>query len=148
MATLPSHEDVRHRGRVDPSDLALLKEPKKAEALLPADAPHALLSIRLSVLTEGTTSPARQKLGLLLLAREKGYRVVGVASDLNVSATKVPPWKRKELGEWLNNRSPEFGALLFWKVDRFIRRMSDLSTMIEWYKRYGKPGLEERLDRP
>jgi len=73
----------------------------------------------------------RQELDLRLLARDKGYRVVGVASDLNVSATKVPPWKRKELGEWLNKRSPEFDALLFWKLDRFIRRMSDLSTMIE-----------------
>lgn len=120
------------------ADLALLKELKKAEALLPADAPRALLSIRLSVLTEDTTSPVRQELDLRLLARDKGYRVVGVASDLNVSATKVPPWKRKELGEWLNNRSPEFDALLFWKLDRFIRRMSDLSTMIEWCQRYGK----------
>ncbi|MGW1149603.1 recombinase family protein, partial [Streptomyces sp. NPDC002454] len=80
------------------SDLALLEDLKKAEALLPADAPRALLSIRLSVLTEDTTSPVRQELDLRLLAREKGCRVVGVASDLNVSATKVPPWKRKELG--------------------------------------------------
>lgn len=55
-----------------------------------------------------------------------------------MSATKVPPWKRKELGEWLNNRAPEFDALLFWKLDRFIRRMTDLSTMIEWCERYGK----------
>lgn len=120
------------------SDLALLEDLKKAEALLAADAPRALLSIRLSVLTVDTTSPVRQELDLRLLAREKGCRVVGIASDLNVSATKVPPWKRKELGEWLNNRAPEFDVLLFWKLDRFIRRMSDLSTMIEWCERYGK----------
>ncbi|GHE42050.1 recombinase family protein [Streptomyces vinaceus] len=120
------------------SDLALLEDLKRAEALLPEDAPRALLSVRLSVLTEDTTSPVRQELDLRLLAREKGYRVVGVASDLNVSATKVPPWKRKELGEWLNNQAPEFDALLFWKLDRFIRRMTDLSTMIEWCERYGK----------
>jgi hypothetical protein len=43
------------------SDLALLEELKRAEALLPADAPRALLSIRLSVLTEDTTSPVRQE---------------------------------------------------------------------------------------
>ncbi|MGA5164995.1 MULTISPECIES: recombinase family protein [Streptomyces] len=120
------------------SDLALLKDLKRAEALLPEDAPRALLSVRLSVLTEDTTSPVRQELDLRLLAKEKGYRVVGVASDLNVSATKVPPWKRKELGEWLNNRAPEFDALLFWKLDRFIRRTTDLSMMIEWCERYGK----------
>ncbi|MEV7994406.1 recombinase family protein [Streptomyces sp. NPDC086077] len=120
------------------SDLALLEDLKRAEALLPEDAPRALLSVRLSVLTDDTTSPVRQELDLRVLARDKGYRVVGVASDLNVSATKVPPWKRRELGEWLNNRAPEFDALLFWKLDRFIRRMSDLSTMIEWCERYGR----------
>ncbi|MBY8343118.1 recombinase family protein [Streptomyces spinosirectus] len=120
------------------ADLALLEELKQAEALLPEDAPRALLSIRLSVLTDESTSPVRQELDLRILARERGCRVVGVASDLNVSATKVPPWKRKELGDWLNNRSPEFDELLFWKLDRFVRRLSDLSTMIEWSLKRGK----------
>ncbi|MFF3398185.1 recombinase family protein [Streptomyces sp. NPDC002659] len=120
------------------ADLALLEELKRAEALLPDDAPRALLSVRLSVLTEDTTSPVRQELDLRILARERGYCVVGVASDLNVSATKVPPWKRKELGDWLNNRTPEFDVLLFWKLDRFVRRLSDLSTMIDWSLKYGK----------
>ncbi|MEU5436859.1 recombinase family protein [Streptomyces sp. NPDC020719] len=120
------------------ADLALLDELKRAEALLPDDAPRALLSVRLSVLTEDTTSPVRQELDLRMLARERGYRVVDVASDLNVSATKVPPWKRKKLGDWLNNRAPEFEVLLFWKLDRFVRRLSDLSTMIDWCLKYGK----------
>ncbi|WP_418957038.1 recombinase family protein [Streptomyces tritici] len=119
-------------------DLAVLDELKQAEAHLPEDAPRALLSVRLSVLTKETTSPVRQELDLRLLARERGYRVVGVASDFNVSATKVPPWRRKELGEWLNNRAPEFDVLLFWKLDRLIRRTTDLSAMIEWCDRYGK----------
>jgi DNA invertase Pin-like site-specific DNA recombinase len=121
-----------------PADLAVLKNLKKAEAQLPDDAPRALLSIRLSVLTDETTSPVRQELDLRKLALERGRRVVGVASDLNVSATKVPPWKRKELGDWLNNRAPEFDEILFWKLDRFVRRLTDLSTMIEWCLKYGK----------
>jgi DNA invertase Pin-like site-specific DNA recombinase len=121
-----------------PADLALLRSLEEAESLLPADAPRALLSVRLSVFTEDTTSPVRQELDLRVLARDRGMRVVGVASDLNVSATKVPPWKRKSLGAWLNDRVPEFDALLFWKVDRFIRNMQDLSEMIGWSKRYGK----------
>ncbi|MCN9239479.1 recombinase family protein [Streptomyces sp. RY43-2] len=120
------------------TDLALLEELKRAEALLPKNAPRALLSVRLSVLTDDTTSPVRQELDLRMLAREKGCRVVGVASDLNVSATKVPPWKRKQLGDWLNNRAPEFDVLLFWKLDRFVRRLSDLSTMIDWCLKYEK----------
>ncbi|MEU7135244.1 recombinase family protein [Streptomyces sp. NPDC046261] len=120
------------------ADLTVLEDLKAAEALLPEDAPRALLSIRLSVWTDDTTSPVRQELDLRILARDLGYRVVGVASDLNVSATKVPPWKRKQLGDWLNNRSPEFDALLFWKLDRFVRRLSDLSAMIDWCLKYGK----------
>ncbi|GHI07761.1 serine recombinase [Streptomyces cellostaticus] len=120
------------------ADLALLEELKRAEALLPDDAPRALLSVRLSVLTDETTSPVRQELDLRMLARERGSRVVGVASDLNVSATKVPPWRRKELGSWLNNRAPEFDEILFWKLDRFVRRLSDLSTVIDWCLKYGK----------
>ena len=120
------------------ADLALLAELRNAEASLPKDAPRGLLSIRLSVLTQDTTSPARQELDLRVLARERGIRVVGVASDLNVSATKVPPWKRRQLGEWLNDRAPEFDVLLFWKLDRLVRRLSDLDTMIGWCSEYGK----------
>ncbi|MFJ7052588.1 recombinase family protein [Streptomyces albidoflavus] len=120
------------------ADLELLDALKKTEEALPADAPRALLSVRLSVLTRNTTSPVRQELDLRVLAREHGYRVVGVASDLHVSATKVPPWRRKELGEWLNNRVPEFDALLFWQLDRLIRSSADLSVMIDWCDRHGK----------
>ncbi|MEU1194720.1 recombinase family protein [Streptomyces sp. NPDC005813] len=120
------------------ADLALLEELKRAEALLPDDAPRALLSVRLSVLTDDTTSPVRQELDLRKLALDRGSRVIGVASDLNVSATKVPPWKRKELGDWLNNRAPEFDEILFWKLDRFVRRLTDLSTVIDWCLKYGK----------
>jgi DNA invertase Pin-like site-specific DNA recombinase len=119
-------------------DLAYLKRLEEANDLLPADAPRALLSVRLSVFNDDTTSPVRQELDLRQLALDKGHRVVGVASDLNVSATKVPPWKRKSLGHWLNNRAPEFDALFFWKLDRFIRNITDLAVMIRWCETYSK----------
>lgn len=120
------------------ADRRVLADLQATEALLPDDAPRALLSVRLSVFTEDTTSPVRQELDLRQLARDKGYRVIGVASDLNVSATKVPPWKRKSLGDWLNNQVPEFDALLFWKLDRFIRNLGDLNVMISWAQKYEK----------
>jgi DNA invertase Pin-like site-specific DNA recombinase len=120
------------------TDLALLEELIDAQASLPPDAPRALVSVRLSTLTAETTSPIRQELDLRLLAKERGYRVVGVASDLNVSATRVPPWRRRELGQWLNDRVPEFDVLLFWKLDRFVRRLTDLNVMIEWCLGHGK----------
>ncbi len=114
------------------AELRELEDLKLRESLLPPDAPRALLSIRLSVLTEETTSPVRQELDLRRFAINRSCRVVGVARDLNVSATKVPPWKRRELGDWINSRAPEFDQILFWKLDRFVRRISDLHLMIEW----------------
>ncbi|MER6102367.1 recombinase family protein [Streptomyces sp. NPDC001832] len=119
-------------------------EIKELEALkainesLPEDAQRGLLSVRLSILTEDTTSPIRQELDLWRQANSDGVRVVGVARDLNVSATKVPPWKRKDLGDWLQNRVPEFDVLYFWKLDRFVRRILDLQVMIQWCQRYEK----------
>ncbi|KQX43501.1 hypothetical protein ASD97_25855 [Streptomyces sp. Root63] len=105
---------------------------------LPPTASRVLLSIRLSILTEETTSPIRQELDLVRMAVERESRVVGIARDLGVSATKVPPWKRPQLGEWITNRAPEFDEILFWKLDRFVRRISDLHLMIEWCKEYAK----------
>ncbi|AYG79951.1 hypothetical protein DWB77_02070 [Streptomyces hundungensis] len=115
---------------------------------LPSDAPRGLLSVRLSVFTDETTSPVRQELDLWALATQKGVRVVGVASDLNQSATKIPPWKRKALGHWLHERAPEFDVLLFWKLDRFIRQIYDLHLMIEWCQEFGKNMISkiEELD--
>ncbi len=120
------------------ADLLVLEELREKERSLPPDAPRALLSVRLSILTADTTSPMRQELDLRGLALERGYRVVGVARDLNVSATRVPPWKRRQLGQWLNDRVPEFDVLLFWRLDRFIRRLTDLSTMADWCLGHGK----------
>ena len=119
-------------------DIRELRRLQEREAKLPPTAPRALLSIRLSVLTEETTSPVRQELDLYRMAVDRGSRIVGVARDLGVSATKVPPWKRKELGDWISNRSPEFDEILFWKLDRFVRRISDLHLMIEWSKEFSK----------
>ncbi|MFJ7246465.1 recombinase family protein [Kitasatospora sp. NPDC098652] len=120
------------------NDLALRDELLKEEERLPRNAPRALLSVRLSAFTTDTTSPVRQELDLRLLARERGFRVVGVASDLNASATRVPPWKRRQLGRWLNDRAPDFDVLLFWKLDRFVRRLTDLDVMIAWCADHGK----------
>lgn len=120
------------------TDLAQLNDLKDRDCQLPNDAPRALLSVRLSVFNDDTTSPIRQELDLRRFALDHGYRVAGVASDLNVSATKVPPWKRKSLGDWLNNRVPEFDAIMFWKLDRFIRNLNDLNVMIRWAETYDK----------
>ncbi|MEU8844444.1 recombinase family protein [Streptomyces roseus] len=135
-------ENTGVRTSTDPSwtatDLTLLTELERDAKFLPADAPRALLAVRLSEVTKKTTSPARQELDLRLLARERGYRVVGVARDLNVCATRVPPWRRPQLGPWLRDRAPEFDLLVVWQLDRLVRRAADLDTVIDWCLRFGK----------
>src|SRR5699024_12053218 len=69
---------------------------------------RALLAIRLSVRTDETTSPERQEEACRSAATHYGLSVAGVASDIDVSATKTTPWERPELGKWLNDRSHEF----------------------------------------
>ncbi|MGW3729495.1 recombinase family protein [Streptomyces sp. NPDC000851] len=103
--------------------------------------PRALVTVRLTVQTESTTSPERQVEECKSFCELRGWEVVGIARDLSVSATAVPPWKRPELSRWLDDRAPEFDVIVFWRLDRFVRRVSDLHQMIEWAERHGDKGL-------
>ncbi|MET8183980.1 recombinase family protein [Streptomyces sp. NPDC005336] len=130
------------------SELAELALIEAAMENLPPDAPRALLSVRLSVWTDDSTSPVRQEIDVYRDALSQGHRVVGVARDLGTSATKVAPWDRKQLGHWLKDRAPEFDVLHFWKYDRFIRSHFDLAQMIKWCQDHGKllVSVQEKLD--
>jgi DNA invertase Pin-like site-specific DNA recombinase len=89
-------------------------------------------ALRLSVLTDETTSPPRQReanrgaaaaLGIDLADRE--------AVDLGVSASKTTPFERPELGAWLR-RPDDFDALVFWRFDRAVRSMDDIHELAKW----------------
>ncbi|MFC8566267.1 recombinase family protein [Streptomyces sp. NPDC057245] len=94
---------------------------------------RGLSAIRLSVLTEETTSPERQR-----AANEDAARALGIdlgdreAIDLGVSASKTTPFERPELGKWLNEQADDFDALCFWRFDRAIRSMADMSGLVDW----------------
>ncbi|MFI6929266.1 recombinase family protein [Streptomyces sp. NPDC050287] len=103
--------------------------------------PRALITVRLTVQTESTTSLERQIEECESFCALHGWQVVGVARDLSVSATAVPPWKRPELSRWLDDRAPEFDVIVFWRLDRFVRRVGDLHQMIEWAESHGDKGL-------
>lgn len=102
---------------------------------------RALIAVRLTVRTDSTTSPERQLEGCRSFCVARGWDVVGVAKDLSVSATAVPPWQRPELSRWLDDRAPEFDVIVFWRLDRFVRRVGDLHEMIEWAECHGGKGL-------
>lgn len=93
---------------------------------------RALIVVRLSRVTDATTSPERQLEACRELCAQRGYEVVGVAEDLDVSAGLTSPFERPQLGDWLTNRLGEFDVLVFYRMDRVVRRLLDLADLIRW----------------
>lgn len=98
---------------------------------------RALICVRLSRLTDETTSPERQLAKCRELCEQRGWDVVGVAEDLDVSAGSTSPFERPELGAWLQNRPHDFDAIVFFRVDRIVRRLFDLADLIRWARDHG-----------
>lgn len=98
--------------------------------------------IRLSVRTDETTSPERQREADDMVAAALNIdfgegEALREAVDLDVSASKVGPFERPQLGAWL--RVPDsFDALVFWRFDRAIRSMSDMHELAKWAKSHRK----------
>ena len=88
-------------------------------------------------MTQETTSPERQEEIITAAACARGSEIIGWARDLDVSASKVHPMERPELAEWLA-RPDEFDEIIFWRLDRLIRKVSDFADMIKWAEKYGK----------
>lgn len=93
---------------------------------------RALVVVRLSRVTDATTSPERQRQACLELCKQRGYDVVGEAEDLDVSAGSTSPFDRPQLGDWLNNRLGEFDVIVVYRMDRIVRRLLDLADLIRW----------------
>lgn len=101
---------------------------------------RVLITLRISQLTDGSTSLERQLADARKFITERarlGWTEVGVACDGHVSATKQSPFERAELGHWIKERAPEFDLILFWKLDRFIRRVADMQDMLRWAEDHG-----------
>ncbi len=89
-------------------------------------------ALRLSVLTDETTSPERQREANQVAAASLGIDLADrEAVDLGVSASKTTPFERPELGAWLR-RPNDFDALVFWRFDRAVRSMDDMHTLSLW----------------
>jgi DNA invertase Pin-like site-specific DNA recombinase len=100
---------------------------------------RALLAVRLSHLTDETTSPERQRAVTRDHADRQSWQVVGTAEDLDVSASTVPPFDRPQLGPWL--REPKchaWDALVFWRADRAVRSMADMFALTQWAQQHLK----------
>ncbi|MEV4683948.1 recombinase family protein [Streptomyces kurssanovii] len=99
--------------------------------------PRALSAIRLSVATDETTSPGRQREANELAAASLGAIIVGEAEDLDVSASKTTPFERPQLGPWFE-RPDDFDIIIWWRLDRAVRSMADMSALVSWARKHAK----------
>lgn len=102
---------------------------------------RALVVVRLSRVTDATTSPERQLELCRELCAQRGYEVVGVAEDLDVSGA-IDPFDRKKrpnLSRWLageqtddNGNPMTFDVIVAYRVDRFTRSLRHLQRLVNW----------------
>ncbi len=93
--------------------------------------------LRLSRSTEESTSIERQREVVQQWADANKHTVVGWATDVDVSGS-VDPFATPELGDWLNNRVPEFDAVAAWKLDRLGRNAIQLNKLFGWCLEHDK----------
>jgi site-specific DNA recombinase len=93
--------------------------------------------LRLSRSTEESTSIERQREIIEQWAGMSGHTVVGWASDVDVSGS-TDPFETAQLGDWLNNRAPEFDVIACWKLDRLGRNAILLNKLFGWCLEHDK----------
>lgn len=108
---------------------------------------RALIVVRLSRVTDATTSPERQLEICRELCAQRDYEVVGVAQDLDVSGA-VDPFDRKKrpnLSRWLAGEQTDddgnpltFDVIVAYRVDRFTRSLRHLQQLVNWADDNGK----------
>ncbi|MEU5809443.1 recombinase family protein [Streptomyces sp. NPDC047718] len=111
--------------------------------------------VRLSKVSDETTSPERQRRSIQRWADQEGHVIVGWVEDIDVSGG-VEPWKRAEFGKWLpstigkevssiehriameESRAAEYDIICALKLDRLSRRVLHVHTLVEWCEKHGK----------
>ncbi|WEV33460.1 recombinase family protein [Mycolicibacterium fortuitum] len=100
---------------------------------------RVLGAVRLSKLTDESTSPVRQRERIEWWAQgHQPATVVSISEDLDTSGA-VDPFKRASLGKWLTDTPPEpWDVLVAWKLDRISRSSMDTETLLRWCLDRGK----------
>lgn len=101
---------------------------------------QALIVVRLSRVTDATTSPERQLQTCQELCAQRGYEVAGIAEDLDVSGA-VDPFnrrKRPNLSRWLDGEEQPFDVIVTYRVDRLTRSIRHLRKLVDWAEDHGR----------
>lgn len=94
--------------------------------------------VRLSRLTDESTSIERQREIIESWARTHDNIIVGWAVDADVSGS-VSPFEAPELGPWLTEgKKDEWDVLCAWKLDRIGRRVIPLNQLFGWCQENNK----------
>jgi DNA invertase Pin-like site-specific DNA recombinase len=99
--------------------------------------PRVLGARRLSRYKDNSTSFERQGASIQDTAADIGGRIVGWADDPDISAAKVAPLDRPELGDWLR-RPDEYDVIIWWRLDRAVRSMADMADLGRWARTHKK----------
>lgn len=84
--------------------------------------------LRLSRSTDESTSIERQRDTITQWADANGHTIAGWAEDSDVSGS-IDPFDTPQLGDWLDNRAPEFNVVACWKLDRLSRNALKLNKL-------------------
>ena len=101
---------------------------------------RALEADRISVHKDDSTSIIRQHVAVEHYCDSRGIKIIGRAVDDGVSASKVSPFDRPGLGPWLTDpvKINSFDVIVWWRMDRAVRTMTDLHMLADWAKRHNK----------
>jgi site-specific DNA recombinase len=96
-------------------------------------------AVRLSHLTDETTSPERQREQITYTAKARGDELVTIVEDLDVSGS-VNPFTRDRLGPWLTDpdKITKWDGLIVAKLDRLTRSLFDFQSLLIWCKEHDK----------
>lgn len=104
--------------------------------------------VRLSRLTDESTSVSRQKELIEQWSSMHEHDIVGWAIDLDVSGT-VDPFEAPELGPWFReDRRDDWDLLVTWRLDRLSRRVITLNRLFGWLIEHDKVlvSISENID--
>jgi site-specific DNA recombinase len=104
----------------------------------PAEDVRYLGAVRLSHLTDETTSPERQRDSITLSVKLRNGHLVAIVEDLDVSGS-VSAWNR-DLEPWLTDPKlvKLWDVLVVAKLDRLTRSLLDFQRILQWCEANGK----------